>query len=77
MLLNYCILGAKSTVIWDVTPPSLAEVYDVSEERTGSFFRVKEKTGQVSKQKPPGEGSTFRRNVGKFVPDYTMPHPRR
>jgi hypothetical protein len=38
----------KRTIFWDVTPYSLVEFTDVSEEHTASIFRVKEYANQTS-----------------------------
>jgi hypothetical protein len=32
-------VAMKNTIVWDVAPCSLAEVYKISEERNASIFR--------------------------------------
>jgi hypothetical protein len=55
----------KMTVFWDVAPCSLADA--------DRCFK-----GDYCLQHRPDEGGSKRlRNVGQFLPDYTVQHPRR
>jgi hypothetical protein len=53
----------KMTVLWDVKPFSLVEVY---RRLRGAYCLQR-----------PDRGSKHLRNIGKLVRDYTAQHPRR
>jgi hypothetical protein len=54
-------VSVKKTVFWDVAPCTLVEA---DWRLTGVYC-------------PDGEGSEHLWNVGQFLPDYTVQHPRR
>jgi hypothetical protein len=56
----------------NVTPCSLADVYRYLEERTAYILRVEDCVFFY----PEDEGSKFLRNVGNYLPDYTVSHPK-
>jgi hypothetical protein len=75
----------QSTIFWQATPRSPVNFTDVSEERTSSIFRVEQAScDQITacclfglRFHNEGGGSTFLRNSGKPLPEYTVSHPRR
>jgi hypothetical protein len=70
----------RSIIFRDVTPCNQADVHSLSEERTGSIFRVPKVShasgwlfGYIF---DPEDGSRkFLRNAGELLPDYTELHP--
>jgi hypothetical protein len=60
------LMNVQITVFWDVIPLSLVARYQC--------FRG---TCCLHLQDPEGRGSTFLRNIGTWLPEYTASHPRR
>jgi hypothetical protein len=45
----------KMTVLWEVSPYSLAEIFDVSQVFTAFIFRVMMFVGQLERKRPLGD----------------------
>jgi hypothetical protein len=76
------VLIVKRTVVWDVMPCSLVEIYRLSEERIASAFRVKSRMVCLliacsAYSCPEDSANKFLRNFGNVLPDYTASYPMR
>jgi hypothetical protein len=78
----------KSIIIfWDLTPCSLVKLTNISEVCTIPIFRIEEEAKHAICKNlllvscllfdPEDGGSTFVRNFGVLIPDYTALHLRR